>query len=610
MRYPKLRAYLLVFLAAFVAISGPITTFAIDESTLDMFAENNIMFYDPDEMSNDDCKDFHSIAPSGENITWIGDSYSIGAESIIKEKFSDDLVLEHNVVGKTVTQGLEDLQKIIDSNNLKSYLVFALGTNSGWTQDQINKLLELTKNRGVKTILVTSKTPKDNYTDSNKLLQKATTDNPNHFYLADWVSAYQENFFDSDPEKIHPSAKGGYDAWFGEIYQTLQKIGPTVNQISGNKTGNNLDYAGNQVWSDTQLAAVEANRPFYEAAAEKSGIPWKILAAIHLKESNLQRKNPSNGQGPYQFASKSSRENCTNNHRAIFTPGDSSDDNFQKHTYCAADFVAQYKLDLSKDDNIKKLFFSYNGQSDQYKQQAKTLGFTNQEANLGEGSPYVMNRADQNRDPNFNKNWCQIKTDGASMTCPANSDYGAFVLYSALGGSNQMSRCGGTSLISGGMTPEQAKQYMDNYRDIARNVDKYDITENKYHINTTVNCGGNIFTNCVAFSQYFISQNTTDTADEMPNGKDVVSAIIKKGIALDGKNIPQPYAVFSTSVYASNPDAGHTGVVLGITDKTIILGEANCGKGLEKIQVREITKEEATDGFYSYAYLKNLKIGN
>ena len=72
-----------------------------------------------------------------------------------------------------------------------------------------------------------------------------------------------------------------------------------------------------------------------------------------------------------------------------------------------------------------------------YKTQAINLGFTSAQANNGEGSPYVMNRADKRRDPTVeptksNGTWGQIKTNGGKLSYPANSAHGAFVLFSAL----------------------------------------------------------------------------------------------------------------------------------------------------------------------------------
>ena len=86
---------------------------------------------------------------------------------------------------------------------------------------------------------------------------------------------------------------------------------------------------------------------------------------------------------------------------------------------------------------MKYGFFAYNGVADVYKDQATKLGFTSAQANNGEGSPYVMNRYDKMRDPTVeptksNGTWGQIKTDRGKIIYPANSDYGAYVVYRSL----------------------------------------------------------------------------------------------------------------------------------------------------------------------------------
>ena len=88
-------------------------------------------------------------------------------------------------------------------------------------------------------------------------------------------------------------------------------------------------------------------------------------------------------------------------------------------------------------DNVKYGFFAYNGVANVYKNQSTKLGFTSVQANNGEGSPYVMNRYDKMRDPTVeptksNGTWGQIKTDGGALSYPANSDYGAYVVYCSL----------------------------------------------------------------------------------------------------------------------------------------------------------------------------------
>lgn len=167
---------------------------------------------------------------------------------------------------------------------------------------------------------------------------------------------------------------------------------------------------------------------------------------------------------------------------------------------------------------------------------------------------------------------------------------------------------GNGTLISGGMTLEQAKEYMKNYENIA----KQKLPASTYSVNDTQCIGGSYY-NCVAFTQYFITVNTNKKAPDLGNGVVVVSQLIQKNLAQDGGHTPKIYAVFSQ--YIPDSAAGHTGIVLGITDKSIIIGEANCHSSKSHyttpgaIRAREISIEEATGKNYTYAYLYNLTIG-
>ena len=187
------------------------------------------------------------------------------------------------------------------------------------------------------------------------------------------------------------------------------------------------DYLGQDMLTASQLTLLNSNRPFYQSAAQTYGIPWQMLAAIHYREYSLKKAGPSNGNGPYQISGKT------------YKVGDYTDAEFQAATNDAAQFILGKAggKNLSVADNVKYTFFAYNGTASVYKTQAINLGFSQTQANNGEGSPYVMNRADAKRDPTVeptksNNTWGQIKTDGGSLSYPANSDYGAFVLYNVL----------------------------------------------------------------------------------------------------------------------------------------------------------------------------------
>ena len=209
--------------------------------------------------------------------------------------------------------------------------------------------------------------------------------------------------------------------------------------------GENKDYAGNPVFTDEQWAKVQEYQPLYEEASKKQGdnIPWAVLAAIDVRESNLSRTNP-NSDGIFQIL-------------ALDVPAghENTDAEFVEQAVAALDEFSGHLggKDASDDDNIKYAFFGYNGRAGVYKTQARDLGFTEEEAENGEGSPYVMNRADAKRDPTVeptksNGTWGQIKVDYGPIEYPANSDYGAYIYYVAAGGgsfSNDKGECGSSN---------------------------------------------------------------------------------------------------------------------------------------------------------------------
>jgi len=211
----------------------------------------------------------------------------------------------------------------------------------------------------------------------------------------------------------------------------------------GQTTGTNADHAGKSILSDAQFTAIKENQSFYEAAAQEADIPWQMIAVIHLRETGLKRINPSNGQGIYQFVS---------GHGGPYPAGAVDDAEFARQTKLVAEFI-KGKANANVEQNrslttsatpeaIKDTFFSYNGRSSKYAEQAAGLGFSS-ESQPYEGSPYVMNRADAKRDPATAPagTWGQVKRDFGPIEYPANNDYGAFVVYGALAGISTTGNC-------------------------------------------------------------------------------------------------------------------------------------------------------------------------
>lgn len=191
--------------------------------------------------------------------------------------------------------------------------------------------------------------------------------------------------------------------------------------------------AGETQWTAGQLEQVRANFGVYHEVQKETGVPWEVMAALHMREFSLQRVNPANGQGIYQLYSTG----------IYFAPGPVSDEEFKQQTILAAKFLLGKAgdnsrvggpMDYSNPDKIKDALFAYNGLASQYFQQAARLGF-----NLGaEGSPYVMNMADDRRNSDLNSGWGQILVDNGPLG-KANKAPGAWPLIEGLRKINQIS---------------------------------------------------------------------------------------------------------------------------------------------------------------------------
>jgi uncharacterized repeat protein (TIGR02543 family) len=192
---------------------------------------------------------------------------------------------------------------------------------------------------------------------------------------------------------------------------------------------NNRDWNGAQVLTSSQLTQLAQNRPFYERAAALHNVPWEIIAAIHFRETRFLRSGPPNRQGPFQI------------YGGNYPVGTYTDAQFQDATNFAASFIRGKagSRNLTLSENVKFTFFAYNGQASVYIEQARRLGFSDTEARRGEGSPFVMNRADARRDPTVeptrsNGTWGQIRRDNGPIEFPSNSDHGAYVVYRIIRG--------------------------------------------------------------------------------------------------------------------------------------------------------------------------------
>ena len=239
---------------------------------------------------------------------------------------------------------------------------------------------------------------------------------------------------------------GGSESSCGDPFGYFE--GSEVQESYSTVAGNNVNYAGAQVWSDAEMQTIQANQAIYEEAANKFNFPWQILAVLHSHETGLRRYNPANGQGVYQLYSYTA--GGTNKNR--FEPAESiSEEEFRRQTLIAAEVVSGMVGDLNDPGNIKRLFFQYNGVASVYIEKAINMGFSEEEARNGEGSAYVMNRYDARRDPtssSMSSLWPgRYVADGVYDSSSVSYGFGAFVQYEALAGlSSQCSTSGGGNI--------------------------------------------------------------------------------------------------------------------------------------------------------------------
>ena len=622
---------ILTLLTAF--LPAPVTR-ALSDATWDFFSANGIYYYDP-EGGSEEC----TTHTNGSNITIIGDSITEGSKdailallpeadihSQVSKRFgsgSDEAMSSSNTDANP--SGISIAKYLIAENQLQSTVVFALGSNNmPLTQAQIDDALALFgNNRQIFFITNYDASGKNSsYYDTNNSLFNTAAENSN-VHVIDWAAAAS-----ADPaaylsgDGLHPTAAG--QELFAELISDA--VGGSTSTTSG-LNGNYTNYAGDQVLTDSQITLLQSNIPIYEQAIQNTGagqhgINWQFMATLHYQETGLNRYNPDNGQGVYQMYTYVNETGNT------FPPADEiSEEEFLRQSELVITeelipMITSNDLNLSNPDDIKRFFFSFNGRAEQYINKALAMGFSQEEANNGEGSPYVMNKYDAARDPDspdMDPNWPgRFVADGVYDPSSVGANYGAFTIYSAIGGADVCI----SSVSSGGLTLEQAQALMADYI--------YDVNCTDYDIYCTHSSAYGPKANCVTFVQYFIDRFTSATGIAATGnggwvvsnltGTDVSSPFGLYAASLDysskgfvyGGFVPKAFAIFSTGHGVSMCDGvkcGHTGVVLGINEAEdkIYIGQAGYDTPLAGYSdVIEYSLSDYTSGEYWFAYTDSI----
>lgn len=175
----------------------------------------------------DDCIDI-SCDPNGLQITWIGDSISVGAKNQIELRLPDIDVHAQNskqfAVGTEENpSGLSIIQEL--GENLREYVVFALGTNDATSvsSSTIGSVLEIIGEER-KLVLVTNydSTGEKDYKNNNLAMTEASSGNSN-IIIADWAKEAAEKNAKMTSDGVHPADNTANQLFVNTIYDVLSK---------------------------------------------------------------------------------------------------------------------------------------------------------------------------------------------------------------------------------------------------------------------------------------------------------------------------------------------------------------------------------------------------
>lgn len=541
--------------------------------------------------------DSNSEPPSGKDITWIGDSYSCGALSIIKEKFSGisfggsecnskSYIMSNKGVSDRYGGGTENppaltiLKQVAEAGKLKSYLVMAIGTNAGWTDKEVNQFEDImSSHQNTKVIFVNVKAKAHLAADDNGTNErlKALVNSNKNYYLADWAAAYDDKYFAND--NTHPTANGGYEKWVEVISEALANTNgchtyegdyPQYYQSDYEKSdhensdenwterpyaGTDVPHAGCGPTSMAMLTTVATGQDVYpqdiiditEPTGSYTDYSPTVLDPLVGEKYGFEVVAES-------YSSKTDAYNkikeYLNNGYMIHLSGSGVHDGFS--TSGGDHYVGIFKID--SDDNI-------------WVANSNSVG--NSQVELQDIIDAIHNG-----------------------------------VFTAIKGSGGNGSCGGfcedddnTVIDDNGLTFEQAKRFMMNYGANKNNSSRDAVGDAHWGY-----CGGG-GSNCATFSHFFVNKFTNLTYGD-GDGFEVVDNLARENSSITVERSPRVWSVFSTT-------PNHTGIILGYHDGEWIVGHASCNRGKAGLR----GKGNGGDGTWSGAgtgsgfVVKNSDIG-
>ena len=500
---------------------------------------------------------------SGNDITWIGDSYSENStnKAAVESKYPGIYYngqsgrMFANDSSRWGSSGLNILKNEI-KENLRDYLVFALGTNTdAGSKDamakNIDDLVATAKkyNSNTKIILVSPITNNDSarktYDAYREAMQEAVKKYDN-VILADWYDVAKDHlneYFDDHStggytdKSTHPNAKG-YEKW-------IETISNALSSASGNGCttyeGKYPQYnqCGDSRWSDHPYGTDNICGSGCGAAS------MAMLATVATGQDIF----------PNDIADLLGNQYYDSVSIATLDPIVGKHYGFEVETVSVSG-IEDTKTKLR--DYLKKGYMIH------FTGRGCHPGFIYSSGGCTKGHVIGLFDIDDNdmvTQANSGMGEVHQKASLDDMAKALN-----FGIFTAIKGSNSSKNncddlCQSKNVSMAGLTEEQAQKLADYYNGPDVDADEYGLPFGK--------------TNCVSFSMWF-TKAIAGLSWASGNGRDVAHAVAEEHNLSEGKE-PRPYAIFSVTKgisYCGEALCGHTGIVVAVNGDEVLTVEA------------------------------------
>ena len=545
-------------ISIFILLLTPFSTSALSHFDHIVFKENNILFYNPDEK----CDNL--------SVAIYGDSLSVQMQDAGKfsEAFPNaavDAIWGRPWVSNTakydeLPSGLDSLKQ----NGVSSdAIIWLLGQNnrahqsSNWFSDLTEAdITALRETAGESTpIFVMTGFDDANHSvfDNNNALIRAAVEQYDNWFLLDWATlgASNPNYTVTLPDDYNDDVYGtfkmhlsdeGMDAFIEMIKTALEESKDLL--CSSRRRDNAKDPCSdftstkdnkNDHW-DGSCSSVSS----YEAwlnkhintimnIASKNGIPWEALMAQTIQESGGGSKEVCSFN-PLGLKSAGGQPYCDDRKHAQFSSYDEAFQYYVDHIIPVREAKNRFA-----NDPYSYIDFIQHGASSHY---AAATDYVQKVSSLVCGI----------------QKWAEAHGYSTSSASYKNK--------TSTNSSKGFNNC---ILSSGGLTEEQARQFVINYGANKNNIPQNSMPQSLWNA-----CGGPFGSNCVSFAAFFLNA-FTGTPFNHGNGYQVVGNLnTAKGAT------PSVFSIVSSGKYGDN---GHVAVVLGIEDGKYIIGHASCSRG-------------------------------